>query len=142
MYKEILLPIDLNNAAAQEKAVKTAVRCAKAFGSRLHVMNIVPDFGVGTVTTYFPPDFEKKALENADAALHAFVKQHIPKEIKVQHIVAHGSIYDEILNFARKTKVDLIVMASHRPELSDYLIGPNASRVTRHANCSVLVVRD
>ena len=27
-------------------------------------------------------------------------------------------------------------------ELKDFLIGPNASRVTRHADCSVLVVRD
>ena len=38
-------------------------------------------------------------------------------------------------------KPDLIVMASHRPELKDYLIGPNAARVVRHADCSVQVVR-
>ncbi len=35
-----------------------------------------------------------------------------------------------------------IVMASHRPELRDTLIGPNAARVMRHANASVLVVRE
>ena len=33
-------------------------------------------------------------------------------------------------------------MASHRPELRDYLIGPNAARVMRHADASVLVVRE
>ena len=37
---------------------------------------------------------------------------------------------------------ELIVMASHRPELRDYLIGPNAARVMRHADASVLVVRE
>jgi nucleotide-binding universal stress UspA family protein len=33
-------------------------------------------------------------------------------------------------------------MASHRPELSDYLLGPNAARIVRHAKQSVLVVRE
>jgi nucleotide-binding universal stress UspA family protein len=141
MYKDILLPIDLNNVETQEKAVQTAIELAKSFGARLHVMTIVPDFGVGVVSTFFPDDYEEKAVAAADAALHDFVNQRLPGDIKVQHIVAHGTIYEEILAFAGKTKVDLILMASHRPELSDYLIGPNASKVVRHAECSVLVVR-
>jgi nucleotide-binding universal stress UspA family protein len=33
-------------------------------------------------------------------------------------------------------------MGSHRPELSDYLLGPNAGKVVRHAKCSVMVVRE
>jgi nucleotide-binding universal stress UspA family protein len=56
--------------------------------------------------------------------------------------VRQGSIYSEILSVAREQQVDLIVMASHRPEMKDYLIGTNAARVVRHAACSVLVVRD
>lgn len=32
-------------------------------------------------------------------------------------------------------------MAAHRPELQDYLLGLNATRVVRHAKVSVLVVR-
>ena len=46
-----------------------------------------------------------------------------------------------ILDLAEKIGADLIVMASHRPELKDYLLGPNAARVVRHAECSVMVVR-
>jgi len=42
---------------------------------------------------------------------------------------------------ARTLGVDLIIMASRRPELEDYLIGSNAARVVRHAHLSVLVVR-
>ena len=53
-----------------------------------------------------------------------------------------GTIYSEILKVAEDCSADLIIMASHRPELKDYMLGPNASRVVRHANCSVLVVRD
>jgi nucleotide-binding universal stress UspA family protein len=142
MYKEILLPIDLNNVDSQGKAVETAIGLARAFGSRVHVQTIVPDFGMSIVASYFPEGFETKALENANEALHAFVKRTFPEDVPVQHIVGHGSIYQEILRCAKEVGAELIVMASHRPDLEDYLIGPNASRVTRHADCSVLVVRD
>jgi nucleotide-binding universal stress UspA family protein len=46
-----------------------------------------------------------------------------------------------VLKTAADIEADLIVMASHRPEMGDYLIGANASRVVRHAEVSVLVVR-
>jgi len=45
------------------------------------------------------------------------------------------------LTTAHEQRADLIVMASHRPELKDYLIGPNAAYVAQHAFCSVLVLR-
>ena len=142
MYKEILLPIDLNDIESQRKAVATAIGLARAFGARVHVQTIVPDFGMSLVGSYFPEGFEGKALENASKTLHQFVRETFPEDLTVQHIVAHGTVYREILRCAKEIGAELIVMASHRPELEDYLIGPNASRVTRHADCSVLVVRD
>jgi nucleotide-binding universal stress UspA family protein len=142
MFKEILLPLDLGNPEKQEKAVSAAIEMAKTFGGRLHVMTIVPDFGEGFVSSFFPVDFQETVIDAANEKLHAFVKQRVPDGIKVQHIVTHGSIYGQIVEFAKKIDADLIVMASHRPELSDYLLGPNASQVTRHAECSVLVVRN
>ena len=36
---------------------------------------------------------------------------------------------------------EMIVMASHRPEMKDFLLGPNAARVVRHAKRSVTVIR-
>ncbi|HEU4541604.1 MAG TPA: universal stress protein, partial [Jiangellaceae bacterium] len=63
-------------------------------------------------------------------------------EVPTRRIVAEGRIYREILDAADTTKADLIVMGSHRPELKDYLLGPNAAKVMRHADCSVLVVRE
>ena len=141
MFKDILLPVDLSNAESQEKAVNTAVELARCFGSRVHVMTIVPTLGEGFVSSFFPADYQEKAMDAANQGLHAFVSERIPDGIPVQHVVACGTIYEEILNFAGQHGVDLIVMASHRPELSDYLLGPNAARVTRHAACSVMVVR-
>jgi universal stress protein F len=55
--------------------------------------------------------------------------------------VLRGHAAQSILDVAEDVGADLIVVASHRPGLSDYLLGSTASRVVRHANCSVLVVR-
>ncbi|MDF2094693.1 universal stress protein [Aquibaculum arenosum] len=142
MYRDILLAVDLSNPETQEKAVATAISCARSFGARLHVISVVPDFGMSMVAGFFPKNYERDALAQANKALHAYVAEKIPDDISVQHIVGHGTIYREILHYADKTGCDLIVMASHRPELEDYLLGPNAARVVRHAKASVIVVRD
>jgi nucleotide-binding universal stress UspA family protein len=66
----------------------------------------------------------------------------VPDAVPTQRIVAEGKIYREILNAAKSIQADLIVMGSHHPELKDYLLGPNAAKVMRHADCSVMVVRE
>jgi nucleotide-binding universal stress UspA family protein len=141
MYKNILLTIDLNNDHSWTKALPTAIALARTFEAQLHVMTVVPDFGMSIVGQYFPPDFEQKAIDDANKRLHAFIREHLPEGVSGKHIVAHGTIYQEILAMADKVDADLIVMESHRPELKDYLLGPNASKVVRHARQSVLVCR-
>lgn len=141
MYKDILLPVDLDQEESWKKALPTAIEYCKAFGARLHVMTVMPDFGLPMVATYFPKNFEHKAIEEANKHLHDFVSQQVPKEVPVQHIVAEGRVYKEIIRVAGEINADLILMASHRPELRDYFIGPNAEHVIRHASQSVLVVR-
>ena len=66
----------------------------------------------------------------------------MPDGVEIQQIVANGTVYEEVLSKAGEIGADLIVMASHRPELQDYLLGPNAARVVRHAPISVMVVRE
>jgi len=141
MYKDILLAVDLTHPETQEKAVSTAIEYAKAFGSRLHAATIVPDFGMSIVGSFFPAGYEAQALERAREQLHAFMAERAPEGLAVQHVVGHGTIYQELLRIAGEIRADLIVMASHRPGLEDYLLGPNAARVVRHAETSVLVVR-
>ena len=142
MYKSILLAIDLPNRETQEKALQTAISLARNFSTKLCVMTVVPDFGMAIVGTFFPEGFEEKALAKSREELEAYVKEKVPDDIETHTIVAHGTIYSEILRVAKEVGADFIVVASHRPELRDYLLGPNAARVVRHADCSVLVVRD
>ena len=55
--------------------------------------------------------------------------------------VRFGDVYQEILAHAKKIGADLIIVASHKPNVGDYLLGTTAARIVRHAACSVFVVR-
>jgi nucleotide-binding universal stress UspA family protein len=141
MYKTILLPIDLGQKSSWEKAIPVAVALAKNQGSKIHLLTIIPDYGMSVVSSYFPKDFEEKSRSSSETELNKLMAEHIPGDVSAEAHVGRGAIYKEILAAADSQACDLIVLASHRPEMSDYLLGPNAARVVRHASQSVFVVR-
>ncbi|MDM3639061.1 universal stress protein, partial [Proteus mirabilis] len=55
--------------------------------------------------------------------------------------VGVGNAKDEMLEYARQIDADLIAIASHRPNVSSYLLGSPAASIVRHAKMSVLVIR-
>jgi len=142
MYKNILVSVDLNDDHSWSKALPTAVELCRGFDTGLHVLVVIPDVGMSMVGSYFPADYAKKAIEDARVKLHALLDKELPEGLHAQAIVAQGTIYHEIIQTAERIAADLIIMASHRPGLTDYLLGPNAARVVRHFKGSVLVVRD
>ncbi|MEY8838907.1 universal stress protein, partial [Cribrihabitans sp. XS_ASV171] len=105
---------------------------------------VLPDFGESWVSGFFDAGFHDKAVAEARARLEAMCETALgpDRNATVRHIVATGTAYQEILHTAQEAGTDLIVIGSHRPDLRDYLLGPNAARVVRHSNCSVYVVRD
>jgi nucleotide-binding universal stress UspA family protein len=142
MYKDVLLPIDLNHESSWRKALPVAVAVCKQFQANLHLLTVIPDFGVSMVSQYFPESHQQQMKKNALDGLHALSSEHVGNDVSVQHIVGEGTVYQLILETAQDMNADLIVLAAHRPELKDYLLGPNASRVVRHAKCSVYVIRE
>ena len=141
MYKNILLTVDLSDDGSWSKAAPTAVEMCKAFGSKLHLLTVIPDM-MPLVEEYFPENYEAEMAKGAAAKIADFANSQFPSDLTPNVHVGSGPIYKEILRVAEEANADLIIMASHRPELSDYLLGPNAARVVRHANCSVMVVRE
>ena len=141
MYTHILMPVDLDQTASWEKALPVVVEMCRTFGTRLTVMTAIPGFTMSVVEQYFPPDALDRMTADAEAGLEAFVRRQVPDGVTVETVVAEGNIYHEIIGTAQKSGADLIVMGSHSPALKDYLLGPNAARVVRHAPVSVLVVR-
>lgn len=141
MTKSILLPVDPDEKVSWQKALPEAVDLARHRGATLHVMTVVPDFGSSIVATYFPANFEKQAQAKARSELETLAKNEIPNDVSLQLIVAHGRIYQEICKAADAIEADLIIMASHKPEVSDVLLAPNAAQVLHHTARSVMIVR-
>ena len=141
MFKSVLLPIDLNAEASWSKAGPVAIKMAKDEGISLHILTVLPDIGTSMVGNYFDTDFEQKMTHEVGEHMNEWVADNVPAEIDVHAHILHGRIYDEIITAADKLGCDVIVMGSHKPELSDYLLGPNAASVVRHAKQSVFVIR-
>jgi nucleotide-binding universal stress UspA family protein len=143
MFKNVLLAVDLNHEASWKKALPVALANCKSFGASLHLIMVMPDFGMPLVATQFPSGFAQKLHDEAERHLKEFVDKHVAPEIDAQyHVLSGGTVYELVLDYAKKHAVDLIIMAAHRPDLKTFLLGPNAERVARHATASVLVVRD
>jgi nucleotide-binding universal stress UspA family protein len=141
MYKRIVLAVDLAEPTQDPKGLEQALELAKMGGGLLRLVNVQPVVPA-TFMEYVPVDFDQEQAKRAMDALDAIIASvDLPAERKSVAARA-GGIYHELLQEAAEWNADLIVVGSHRPVMSDYLLGSNAKTIVRHAQCSVLVVRE
>lgn len=138
MFRSILVPIDIEHRSSWEFAIPEALELAQPGNAKLAVMTVMRDVEAMFKAVHLPYQMEQ-IVDAGRSRLAAIVKEY--EGAGIEQVVRVGSIGPEILRVAKERAVDLIVMASHRPEMLDYLIGPNAAHVSRHASCSVLVLR-
>ena len=136
MYKTILVPIDMSHIAKGKANIDLAAQHA-ATGARIILLNVVEEIP-NWAAVELPAGLLEKSLEASQSELKAIATA---AGMKVEVEVRTGHSYNTILEVAEKKNADLIIIASHRPGLQDYFLGSTASKVVRHANCSVLVVR-
>ncbi len=143
MTNPVLCAVDVSNGDDDIGTIRAAARMADLDGAQLDVVSVVPDYGFSQVGSFFNKDHHDEMVEHAKDALNAVVTKALDEgqNEKVRHIVATGRAYEEVLKLAEQTKASLIVVGAHDTDLADYLLGPNAARVVRHAKCSVYVVR-
>ena len=140
MYKRIILAVDLGETPARPKGLAEALELAKAWGGDLRLVNVQP-IVPATFMEYVPADFDAEQTKRAQELLGEIIAGiDLPADRKSGSARA-GGIYHELLQEASDWNADLIVVGSHRPVMSDYLLGSNAKTIVRHAQCSVLVVR-
>ena len=139
MINSILVPIDISENETGAVALKLAQDLARTYQSKILLLNVVETVPA-YVAAQIPPSFHKKALADATERLNDFAIEHGVAE-NCEVVVREGHPSTEILEFAKETSADMIVIASHDPGLADYLLGSVAARVVRHAHCSVLVTR-
>lgn len=138
---KVLVALDINDPAEAAGIAQKAHAVAQMEGAELHALNVVPDSGMNLVGSYLGPEHAGKMAMAAKDGLTRFAAQHLPDLGPDQLHVVQGAIYDEILKAIKNLGPVTVVVGAHRPELRDYLIGPNAARVARHADCSVYIVR-
>lgn len=143
MSTSVLCAVDVSNGDDDLNTIQTAARMAALDSAQLDVVAVVPDFGISQVGSFFNKDHHDTMVSEAREALNALVTKALDaaQNDKVRHVIATGRAYEEVLKLADKTGADLIVVGAHTSDLADYLLGPNAARVVRHAKCSVFVVR-
>ncbi|WP_458791105.1 universal stress protein [Yoonia sp. MH D7] len=143
MTHAVLCAVDVSNGNEDIKTLQTAAKLAELEGAQLDVIGVVPDYGMAQVGTFFNKAHHDQMLKEAKVQLNKIVTTALGAEqnLKVRHLISSGRAYEEVLKVAKKSSARLIVVGAHKADFKDYLLGPNAARIVRHATCSVYVVR-
>jgi nucleotide-binding universal stress UspA family protein len=122
-YRNILFATDFSQPS--RVAGLTAADLARHFGARLHVLHVVPP-----VTDPAP----------AAPALRAAVAE-LGSGLSIVRASAMGRAASEIVKYARRNAIDLIVLGTHgRTGFSRAMLGSVAEAVTRRAGCPVMSI--
>ena len=136
MYNNIIVAVDLAHGEAGRALLDKARALLDQGGTLrlLHVLEDVPSY----IAAELPRDLNDRRQAEAKVELGLLTRD---SDANTVCEVRTGAPATQILQCAEDTGADLIMIASHRPGLSDYFIGSTAARVVRHAQCSVLISR-
>jgi universal stress protein F len=136
MYSKVLVAVDLSHGGSADHMLELARLLVDSGGSitLLNVVQPLPSY----IGMQAPAGVVEAHRKDTEEKLRALARS-AGGEIKV--VTALGNPGTEILDEADRLGADAIVVGSHRPGLSDYLIGSTAARVVRHAPCTVVVDR-
>ena len=136
MYQTIIVPVAMDQLERGEAILERA-RHLRAEGGRIVLLNVVEDFQ-GYLAIDFPVELIEQEQDQARLKLEALRNRlGIAADIEVRY----GGAAREIIKAAEELSADLVIVASHRPGIANYLIGATADRVVRHSPVSVLVDR-
>ncbi|QFT80787.1 Universal stress protein F [Roseovarius sp. THAF27] len=137
MFKKIMAPVDLAHMDRLEKALKCTADLAKHYDAEVIFVG---------VTSSTPSSMAHTPAEYAEK-LDAFAKDQGSANgftASGDALVSHdpsSDVDDILLKAVKDTGADLVVMASHVPNIMDYVWPSNGGKIAEHAECSVMVVR-
>ena len=143
IYRKIMIATD--GSESVRKAVETAVEFAKLSGAKLYAVYVIAS---GKSLRPYPKDvgWERATLEHFRAEgreATAYVENSgKTANVEVESVILEGNPAHEIVDFAEKNDIDLIIMGTlGRTGIQKFLLGSVAENVVRHSIKSVLVVR-
>ena len=142
MYKKILIPLDGSDLA--KLALAQAEKLAKTFDAEIILFQVVPFMPIyGSPELVTPLIVDEKQKEAAEKYLANLTEELKKKGLKVSAMVRTGQqVAVEIIDFAKESAVDLIVMCTHgRSGISRWVLGSIAHKVLTRAETPILLVR-
>ncbi len=135
MYSNILVPVAVEEGARHDASIKVARALASegATITLLHAFETPPSYAMH----YIPADLMQATRDGIQSELEAMAER-LPGG---RAVIVEGHAGRAICDWAESDGVDLIVMASHRPEFTDVIWGSTAAHVVRHVSCAVHVQR-
>lgn len=141
--QRILFPTDFSEHA--DNAWSYALTFAQEFGAELlllHVLAPPPRLTEAYAAHIDPEKLLQSYQAEAAAALERYLQDAKNRGLVCRSEIRVGVDFREIIDYARSSRVDLIVMATHgRTGLAHALMGSVAEKVVRKAPCPVLTVK-
>ena len=135
MYNNIVIPVSFEEGRDIAKATEVAKALASpdAQVTFIHITESVPTY----VADFIPPD----AWESRRAEAKKRITECADAIEGAKGIVVDGFSGRTITDWSKEHGADLIIIASHQPQMSDIFLGSTAAWVVRHADCPVHVIR-
>lgn len=142
--KRILVPTDFSKYS--HTALGYAAALAEKFGAELYLLHVVQNVGllIPDMVNVVPPIMPSNEQMTAAVrdALDRVIKENKLEQFKTKPEVRLGTPFYEIIQFAKETNIDLIVIGTHgHSGLAHVLMGSVTEKVVRKAPCPVLTVR-
>ena len=145
MYRHILIPTDGSELSG--KAIQHGVTLAKSVGAKISGITVTVPFHVFAIDpdtlTDTPASYQTRVASAATKYLEQIKNVAAAVGITCDAIsVEHEHPYRAIIDTAKESGCDLIVMASHgRRGISALVLGSETVKVLTHSTIPVLVCR-
>ena len=143
-YHNILVPVD--GSETSHAAVEKAVEFAKAFGSKITVVQALvldPYIAAEYISASQTNDLIERALTSIEESLAAAKAKFNEQGIEVETKLLEGQvIHREIIRAAEELHADLIIIGSHgRTGFKKLFLGSVAQSLLGESHIPVLIVR-
>ncbi|HWR25979.1 MAG TPA: universal stress protein [Methanosarcina sp.] len=136
-YRKILLATDGSENA--KSAACSGLEIARNTGAEVYAVYVA---SISCCSSLMPENYDWEIGKEGSEAVAEIEEMGREAGVSVNTVLLQGYPAQEILNFAEKNDIDLIVMGTHgNTGIDRFLLGGVTEKVTRHANAEVLVVR-
>ena len=136
-YRKILLAIDGSENA--KSAACSGIEIAKSTGAEVYAVYVA---GISCCSPIMPESYDWERGKEGSEAVAEIEKMGKETGVTVNSVLLQGNPAQEILDFAEKNDIDMIVLGTQgKAGIDRFLLGGVTEKVVRHAKAEVLVVR-